>query len=67
MFQAIVVACFIADPTVCVEFHNTRHPINTPQQCESRAMEMARDINEMTHEFMAKQWRCYPLKKGQLT
>ena len=67
VFQAIVIACSIADLTQCVEFHNARHPLKTREACEERAMQMANDINRITFDLKAIQWRCFQLKKGALT
>jgi hypothetical protein len=67
MFKAIVLACAIANPTDCVEFHDVRGPYMTQEECEERAFEMARDIGEKFNDVMAKAWRCKPLPKGVLS
>ena len=67
MFKAIVLACAIANPTDCIEFHDTRGPYADINKCEERAMEMGRDIGEMTHGLMPISWKCKPLRKGMLS
>jgi hypothetical protein len=68
MFKAIVLACAIANPTDCIEFHDTRGPVySTQEACRERAMEMARDIGEMAHGLMPISWKCKPLRKGMLS
>ncbi len=68
MFKAIVLACAIATPTECIEFHDTRGPVYPTQEaCRERAMEMARDIGEMVHGLRPVKWMCKPLRKGMLS
>ena len=67
MFKAIVLACAIADPTNCIEFHDARGPYPTIEVCKKRALEMSRDIGEMTHGLMPKKWQGKPLGKGMLS
>lgn len=67
MFKAILLACAIADPTQCIEFHDTRGPYPTEEKCKERAFEMARDVGKMTNTLMPMSWRCKPLKKGMLS
>jgi len=67
MFKAIVLACAIASPTECIEFHDTRGPYATQAKCKERALEMSRDIGEMTHGLMPIKWQCKPLRKGMLS
>ena len=66
MFKAIVLACSIANPTYCLEWHDVRGPYETQQQCKERAMEMSRAIGERL-PLMPKAWRCQVLKPGMLT
>jgi hypothetical protein len=67
MFKAIVLACAIANPTDCIEFHDIRGPYASQAKCEERAMEMARDIGEMAHGLMPISWKCKALRKGMLS
>lgn len=66
MFQALVLACLISDPTTCWEFENTRHPIKTYEQCVARAMEIATSINERLPNAKAIGWKCIKLPTGKL-
>ena len=67
MFKAIVLACAIAAPTECIEFHDTRGPYASQAECEKRAMSMGRDIGEMAHGLMPISWKCKQLRKGMLS
>jgi hypothetical protein len=67
MFKAIVLACAIANPTDCIEFHDTRGPYASQAKCEERAMAMGRDIGEMAHGLMPISWKCKALRKGMLS
>ena len=67
MFKAIVLACAIASPSDCIEFHDVRGPYDTEAKCKSRALEMARDIGERFNDVMPKAWRCQPLPEGTLS
>jgi hypothetical protein len=67
MFKAILLACAIADPTQCIEFHDIRGPYFTHKECKSRALEMGRDVGEMANGLMPISWRCQPLKEGMLS
>lgn len=66
MYKALVMACYIANPTECFEFENTRHPLQTYEACQARAMEMANDIAERL-PMKPVAWKCVPMKQGQLT
>ena len=49
------------------QFHDVRGPYPTIEVCKKRALEMSRDIGEMTHGLMPKKWKCKPLGKGMLS
>jgi hypothetical protein len=57
MFKTIVLACAIASPDMCWEYHDTRGP------CKTRAYEMGNMIAEV-HEgaIMAQKFRCEQLR-----
>jgi hypothetical protein len=65
MFKAIVLACVIGAPTDCTEYHSFIYS-KSRDECKNRALTMARHIGEIAN-LMPKQWRCQPLKEGQLT
>lgn len=67
MFKAIVLACAIANPELCIEFHDTRGPYETREECKARAMEMSRDVGDDLPYLMPTKWRCQALKEGMLT
>lgn len=67
MFKAIVLACQIANPDSCIEFHDVRGPYETLEQCKTRALEISKDIGTDLPFLMPKAWRCPKLKEGMLS
>jgi len=69
VFEALVLACLIGDPTDCLEFRNTRYnpPLNTYARCKARAMEMGSDVNKHLPNYRAISWKCLPVKEGTFT
>lgn len=67
MFQAIVIACALSDPSVCMKLENSRFPLETRKACEARAMQMANDVDKLISDMRAVRWRCYKLKQGSFT
>lgn len=67
MFKAIVLACAIASPDQCWEYHDTRGPYETRQRCVSRAYEMGNAIAEM-HDggIMPQSYKCTILQGTNL-
>lgn len=68
MFKTIVLACSIAFPPQCWEYHDTRGPYEDREKCVQRAHEMGNDIAKI-HEgsIMPKSYRCKILKQGMLS
>ena len=67
MFKVLVLACSLSVPTDCWEFHDTRGPYKTYDQCSSRAYEMGNDIMEMpSYDLKPKMFRCVKLKGQEL-
>jgi len=68
MFKAIVLACMVALPDQCWEYHDTRGPYEDREKCVERAHEMGNDIASI-HEgaIMPKSYMCKILKPGMLT
>ena len=67
MWKAIVLACYIANPTQCIEFEDTRERLTTKEQCVQRTFEMRKDISEMLTEMKPIAYRCTQLKEGRFT
>jgi hypothetical protein len=67
VFEALVLACLIGDPTDCIQLENTRHPLRTYAQCEARAMEMGSAVNKYMTGYKAISWKCTPLQQGKFT
>ena len=67
MFKVLVLACSIASPTDCWEFHDTRGPYATREKCQARAFEMRKDIMELQgSDLMPKVFRCDQLQGSML-
>jgi len=67
MFKVLVLACSLSVPTDCWEFHDTRGPYKTYDQCSSRAYEMGNNIMEMQgSDLKPKMFRCVKLKGQEL-
>jgi len=67
MFKVLVLACSLSVPTDCWEFHDTRGPYKTYDQCSSRAYEMGNNIMEMQgYDLKPKMFRCVRLKGQEL-
>ena len=67
MFKVIVLACSIFNPTICHEYHDTRGPYDSREQCTSRAYEMGNSIMEVNEgSVMPRKFRCVLLKGNQL-
>jgi hypothetical protein len=68
MFKVIVLACSVAYPEHCWEYHDTTGPWATREQCVSRAHEMGNDIASI-HKgaIMPQSYKCKPLAPGRLT
>ena len=49
MFKTIVLACSVAFPSECWEYHDTRGPYEDREKCVKRAHEMGNDIAKI-HE-----------------
>jgi len=67
MFKVLVLACSLSVPTDCWEFHDTRGPYKTYDQCSLRAYEMGNNIMEMQgFDLKPKMFRCVKLKGQEL-
>ena len=67
MFKVLVLACSLSVPTDCWEFHDTRGPYKTYDQCSSRAYEMGNNIMKMQgYDLKPKMFRCVKLKGQEL-
>jgi hypothetical protein len=67
MFKVIVLACSVAFPSDCWEYHDTRGPYESMERCQKRAYKMGNDIAEIHKgRIMPKKFRCVALKGTQL-
>ena len=67
MFQAIILACQIYNPTYCVTLEDQRGPYDTKLRCEMRALKMSRDVHIYMKGYKPIKWVCRGLPKGSLT
>lgn len=67
MFQALVLACMVANMGQCYELEDQRGPYETYERCEKRAYEMARVVHIYMKGYKPVSWQCRPLPKGILT
>lgn len=67
MFKAVVLACSISNPNICIEFEDTIKQLITKEQCVHRTFEMRKDISEMLTDLKAVAYRCTQLKEGKFT
>ena len=67
MFNVIVLACSVFNPTECYEYSNTRGAYPSYELCAARAIEMREQIMEMNEgrEFV-KAFRCVELNGRNL-
>ena len=62
MFKVLVIACSVAVPENCYQYHDTRGPYETQERCASRAYDMGNDIAQYNEgKIMAKSFKCIPL------
>ena len=67
MFKTIVIACALADVSVCATYEDTRGPYNSYRQCQVRAYEMGNAIMELEGEHIRPvKFKCKELKGTQL-
>lgn len=66
MFKALVIACSIANPQMCITFEDTLKKLETEEQCVERVYEMRADISQL-EDMKAIMYKCVPLRKGRFT
>ena len=66
MYQAIVVACMIANPQICVTFEGQQW-FDLERRCKSRALNMASDVHRYYKGSKPVSWNCGFLPGGVLT
>jgi len=67
MFKVIVLACSVAIPSDCWEYHDTRGPYKTYEQCTERAYVMGNNIAEINRgAIMPRSFKCVPLNGTRL-
>jgi len=67
MFQALVLACMILQPTVCWQLEDQLGPYKSYERCEARAMEMGRSVHLHMKGYRPVSWKCQALPKGRLS
>jgi hypothetical protein len=66
MFKALVIACSITNPQMCITFEDTLKKLETEQQCIERVYEMRADISQL-EDMKAVMYKCVLLPKGRFT
>jgi hypothetical protein len=67
MFQALVLACMVFQPTVCWQLEDQLGPYKTYEKCEARALEMGRAVHIHMAGYRPVSWKCQALPKGRLS
>jgi len=66
MYQAIVIACMVTTPQVCVTFEGQQW-FNTEALCKNRALRMAEDVHIYYKGYKPTSYKCRFLPNGALT
>ena len=66
MYQALVVACFVANMQQCVTLEDQGWH-ETETRCRARAFEMANDVHKYMKSHKPVSWQCRVLPEGMLT
>ena len=66
MYQAIVIACMIANQQICITFEGQQW-FDTEMLCKSRALKMAEDVHKYYKGYKAINYNCRALPKGHLS
>lgn len=66
MYQAIVIACMVANPQICVTFEGQQW-FEIERVCKSRALQMASDVHKHYKGYKAIRYNCRGLPQGQLS
>jgi len=67
MFQALVLACMILQPTKCWQLEDQLGPYKTYEKCEVRALEMGKAVHIHMAGYRPVSWKCQALPKGRLS
>ncbi len=67
MFKALVIACAIVNPQMCVTFEDTIEKLETEKQCIERVYEMREDISQEMPHLKPMKYKCIALPKGRFT
>lgn len=66
MYQAIVIACMMAEPSVCITFEGQQW-FDLERTCKSRALNMASDVHRYYKGYKPTSYKCRFLPNGALT
>lgn len=67
MYQALVLACMVFQPTECWQLEDQLGPYSSYEKCEARAMEMSRSVYMHMKGYRPISWKCQALPKGRLS
>ena len=66
MYQALVVACFVANMQQCITLEDQGW-YESERRCKVRALKMASDVHKYMKSHKAVSWQCRALPEGMLT
>jgi len=67
MFMTYVKVCSLIATSTCTEFVDTQGPYDSYQQCETRAVEMAKDLAQVLAGPIEFSYKCEKEIKGHAT
>ena len=67
MFKALVIACSIMNPKMCITFEDIENKLETEEHCISRVYEMREDIAQAMPHLKPMTYKCVQLNKGRFT
>jgi len=66
MYQAIVIACMVSNPQICVTFEGQQW-FDIERECKVRALKMASDVHKYYKGYKAIRYNCRALPNGILS
>lgn len=67
MFKALVIACALMNPKICITFEDVRDKLETEEQCIERVYQMRDDISQQMPHLKPMTYKCVQLNKGKFT
>jgi len=67
MFKALVIACAMMNPEMCITFEDVRDKLETKEQCIDRVYQMREHISQQMPHLKPMIYKCVQLNKGRFT